>query len=111
MLEPQAWLEVLHTLIANPSPEVQFRGIVIIHNMITQSKKVAERIFDTDVLELLMGLTQLNDAARGKAIDMALKCLKTAEEMKLIKEKTEDGNEMMPDVFKQDTVEEDDVNE
>lgn len=111
MLAPQAWLEVLHTLIANPSPEVQFRGIVTIHNMISQSKKVAEKIFETDVMELLMGLTQLNDETRGKAIEVALKCLKTAEKMKLIKEKAEDGNELMPDVFQQDAPVQEDENE
>lgn len=99
MLEPTAWLEILHTLIANPSPEVQYRGTVIINNMIKQSKTVAEKIFETDILELLMGLTQLNDETRAKAIDMAGQCLKTAEQMKLIQEKKDDGNEMMPDVF------------
>lgn len=101
MLEPQAWLEVLHTLVANPSPEVQYRGTVIILNMIRQSKAVAEKLFETDILELLMGLTQLNDEKRGKAIQMALNCLKAAEEMKLIQEKKEDPTEMMPDVFEQ----------
>lgn len=103
MLEPQAWLEVLHTLIANPSPEVQYRGTVIINNMIKQSKKVAERIFETDVLELLMGLTQLNDEKRAKAMDMARNCLKAAEEMKLIQEKLDDDakEQMMPDPFEQ----------
>lgn len=108
MLEPQAWLEVLHTLIANPSPQVQFRGTVIINNMIKQSKIVAERIFETDVLELLMGLTMLNDETRGKAIDMARQCLKTAEEMKLIQEKKGDADEMMPDVFEKNAADEDD---
>ena len=111
MLDPQAWLEVLHTLIANPSPKVQFRGIVTIHNMISQSKKVAEKIFETDVMELLMGLTQLNDETRGKAIEVAFKCLKTAEKMKLIKEKAEDGNELMPDVFQRDAPVQEDENE
>ncbi|CRL02026.1 CLUMA_CG015103, isoform A [Clunio marinus] len=104
MLTPKAWLEVLHTLIANPSPEVQYRGTVIIHNMIKQSKNVAEKIFETDIMELLMGLTQLNDETRGKAIDMARQCLKTAEDMKLIQEKKGDENEMMPDVFDRDNV-------
>lgn len=101
MVTPSSWLEILHTLIANPSPDVQFRGIVIIHNMIRQSKEVAEKIFDTDVLQLLMGVTQLNDEKRSKAIEEAKLCLKTAEEMKLIKEKKEDANDMMPDVFQQ----------
>lgn len=109
IIEPSAWLEVLHTLIANPSPEVQFRGIVIIHNVIKQSKLVAEKLFETDILELLMGLTQLNDEKRAKAIDEAYKCLKTAETLKLIEEKKENGNELMADVFKQN--EESDENE
>jgi hypothetical protein len=101
MLGPSAWLEILHTLIANPSPDVQFRGMVIIHNMIRQSKTVAEKIFDSDILQLLMGVTQLNDEKRSKAIEEAKLCLKTAEEMKLIQEKKEDADEMMPDVFQQ----------
>ncbi|CAG9804437.1 unnamed protein product [Chironomus riparius] len=101
MITPSSWLEILHTLIANPSPDVQFRGIVIIHNMIRQSKTVAEKIFDTDVLQLLMGVTQLNDEKRSKAIEEAKLCLKTAEDMKLIQEKKDDANDMMPDVFQQ----------
>jgi len=109
MLEPQAWLEILHTLVANPSPEVQYRGTVIILNMIKQSKTCAEKIFETDILEMLMGLTHLNDEKRAKAIQMAQNCLKAAEEMKLIQEKKEDINELMPDVFEQ--ADENDVNE
>lgn len=101
IIEPTGWLDVLHTLIANPSPEVQFRGIVIIHNVIKQSKAVAEKLFETDILELLMGLTQLNDEKRAKAIEEALKCLKTAKNLKLIEEKKENENDLMPDVFQQ----------
>lgn len=99
MLDPQAWLDILHTLIANPSPAVQHRGIVTIQNMINQSRTVAEKIFDTDVLDLLNGLTQLNDPTRSKAIETARECLKQAAEMKLIQEKVADGTGMMPDIF------------
>lgn len=96
MLDPQSWLEILHTLIANPSPDVQYRGTVIIYNMIKQSKECAEKIFDTDVLQLLMGLSQFNDETRSKAIEMSRNILKEAADMKLIQEKKD---EMMPDVF------------
>jgi hypothetical protein len=99
MMEPSTWLDVLHTLIANPSSAVQHRGTVIIHNMIKQSKEIADKIFDSDILELMMGLTQLNDETRAKAIEEARECLKTAEKMKIIKTKQEDPTEMMPDVF------------
>lgn len=101
MLSSSSWLEVLHTLVANPFPAVQYRGTVIILNMIRQSKSVAEKLFETDILDLLNGLTQLNDEKRAKAIEMARNCLKAAEEMKLIQEKKEDPNEMMPNVFEQ----------
>lgn len=111
MFEPQAWLEILHTLIANPSPEVQYRGIVIIQNMINQSKTVAEKLFDTDVLQLLNGLTQLNDETRAKAIETARECLKTAEDMKLIQEKAADGKNMMPDIFEKQTAAADEEDE
>lgn len=111
MLGPQEWLEVLHTLVANPSPEVQYRGTVIIHNMIQSGKTVAEKLFETDILELLMGLTQLNDETRAKAMEMALKCLKAAEEMKLIQEKKDDGEDMMPDVFDRSAAADDDETE
>lgn len=101
VLEAKSWLEVMHTLIANPSPAVQHRGIVIIQNMINQSRTVAEKIFDTDVLDLMNGLTQLNDETRAKAIETARECLKTAAKMKLIQEKITDGTGMMPDIFEQ----------
>lgn len=106
MLDPVEWLEILHTLIANPSPEVQHRGTVIIHNMIKTSKKCADKIFETDVLELLMGLTQLNDEKRGKAIDKAKEILLVAEKMQLITKKLEDDMDLMPDVFSQAKIEE-----
>lgn len=106
ILDSSSWLDILHTLVANPSPEVQHRGVVIIHNMIKQSKDVAEKVFDTDILQLLMGLTQLNDEKRAKAIEEAREVLKTAEKMKLIQEKKDNANEMMPDVFQKNPIEE-----
>jgi hypothetical protein len=60
-MELQAWLRIMHTLIANPSPAVQHRGLVIIQNIMRQSDKCAEQLMETDILELLMGVTQLND--------------------------------------------------
>lgn len=99
MMEPSSWLDILHTLIANPSPAVQHRGMVIIHNMIKQNKEIADKIFESDILELLMGLTQLGDDSRIKAIEEAKECLKTAEKLKIIKTKQEEPTDMMPDVF------------
>lgn len=104
MLSPQSWLNILHTLIANPSPEVQHRGIVIIYNMISSCKDVAAKVFETDVMELLMGLSQLPDETRAKARTVAQECLKYAEKYKLIQKKEEDeldAQHQEPDVFKE----------
>lgn len=98
MLQPECWLDILHTLIANPSPQVQHRGTVILLNMINSSNEVAEKIFDTDIMQLLMGLTQLPDDARAKARDVAKLCLVAAEKKKLIvkKDEAEELLELVP---------------
>lgn len=105
VLSPQSWLNILHTLIANPSPDVQHRGVVIIYNMISSCKDVAEKIFETDVMELLMGLSQLPDDTRARARTVAQECLKYAEKYKLIEKKAEDDvpdpQHQEADVFKE----------
>jgi hypothetical protein len=99
MFGPQSWLDVFHTLVANPSPAVQHRGIVVILNIIKSKKELAERIFNTDILQMLVGVTQLNDEQRAKAIETAQECLKVAEEYRLIEERLDE--ETLPDVFHQ----------
>lgn len=99
MLEPQAWLDIFHVLIANPSPKVQHRGAVIILNIILNSVETAEKILETDIFELLHGLSQLPDDTRAKAREVAQECLKIAEQKHLIKRKL--GDPEIPDVFKE----------
>lgn len=108
MLEPESWLEILHTLIANPSPQVQHRGTVIILNMINSSNEVAEKLFDTDIMQLLMGLTQLPDDSRAKARDVAKLCLAAAEKKKLIAktDEIEKTDEALPNVVESPSIEE-----
>lgn len=107
ILQPEKWLEILHTLIANPSPQVQHRGVMIVLNMINSSKEIAEQIIDTDIMQLLMGLSQLPDETRAKARQIAEECLKAAEQYKLITKNTEDvNNTSLPDPFEQALAEE-----
>lgn len=84
MFEPEAWLEILHTLIANPSPSVQHRGIVIILNIIRSGPELTEKLLETDIFELLNGLVQLPGDERAKAREVASECLKEAEKQKLV---------------------------
>ncbi|KAM7364628.1 unc-45 myosin chaperone [Cochliomyia hominivorax] len=88
----KSWLEILHILIANPSPEVQHRGVVVILNLINAGEEFAKRLFETDIMELLSGLSQLPDDKRAKAREVAMECLKAAENYKIIT-KSEEADE------------------
>lgn len=92
IFEANAWLDILHTLIANPSAEVQHRGMVIILNMIKSGEQVAQRIFETDIMELIMGLSKLPDDSRSKARELAVHCLKAAEKYNIIEKNDDDEN-------------------
>lgn len=84
VFEPQSWLEILHTLIANPSPQVQHRGLVIILNVIRADQALGEKLLNTDIFDLLNGLSQLPDDSRDKARALASDCLKEAEKLRLV---------------------------
>lgn len=96
ILDISSWLNILHTLIANPSPAVQHRGIVVILNMINAGTEIAKKLFDTDIMELLSGLSQLADDTRAKAREVATQCLAAAERNRII-ERSDDAE--IPDVF------------
>lgn len=84
--EPNAWLDIFHTLIANPSPQVQHRGLVVVLNVIRASTELAEKLLNTDVIVLLNGLSQLPDESRAKARQIAAECLKESEKLNLIEQ-------------------------
>ncbi|KAL1401172.1 hypothetical protein pipiens_000145, partial [Culex pipiens pipiens] len=99
MFSPNSWMEIFQTLIANPCPEVQYRGMIIVLNVISANKTLAEKICDTELLRMIYGATQLNDEKRAKAIETAHKILKVAEENRLIEENKD--ADLAPDVFKE----------
>lgn len=84
VFEPSSWLEIFHTLIANPSPQVQHRGLVVVLNVIRSSTELAEKLLSTDVIDLLNGLSQLPDESRAKAREIAADCLKESEKLNLV---------------------------
>lgn len=84
VFEPASWLDIFHALIANPSPQVQHRGLVIILNVIRASDELAEKLLSTDMIDLLNGLAQLPDETRAKAREIAAECLKEAETRNLV---------------------------
>ncbi|KAL7728996.1 hypothetical protein ACLKA6_019831 [Drosophila palustris] len=96
ILDIASWLNILHTLIANPSPAVQHRGTVVILNMINAGPEITKKLFATDIMELLSGLSQLADNTRTKAREVATQCLAAAERDRIIERS---DNAEIPDVF------------
>nr|BAG30786.1 similar to CG2708-PA [Papilio xuthus] len=89
LLDCQAWLESLRVLLANPNKEIQYRGTYMLYNIISGDKDIAVRIFETDVMEILMALTKLEDPEVKKTVELAQKCLDAAESMGLIRKPDE----------------------
>lgn len=88
VFEPSSWLDIFHTLIANPSPDVQHRGLVIVLNVIKSEYANADKLLNTDCIDLLNGLAQLPDDSRSAAREIAQKCMKEAEKLQLVTKKS-----------------------
>ena len=92
ILEAKNWLESLHFLLANPNPGVQHRGVTIICNMIKSGKEVAEKLIETDVMEILMALTKSEKIEDQRIKEIAMAALDAAAKWELIQKKKEDGD-------------------
>ena len=79
------WFEILQGLAANDLPDIQHRGVYILANMMAADKEIAEQLVTSNILEVLMALSKLNDPQRKAAALIAEQALKKAEEWNLIK--------------------------
>lgn len=92
--QTKSWLEILCKLSASADKDLCYRGVAIIHNMIHATHSCAEKIIETNLLEILMALTRPEvDDVPQKVKDLADVALKKAEEWKLIKTNTEEPEE------------------
>lgn len=79
------WEESLKALLVHPNSAMQHRALVIVHSIINTDKELAEKMFATDIMEVLMALSIIESEGQNTIKEMALKCLKLAESLKLIK--------------------------
>lgn len=79
------WEESLKAILAHPNNAMQHRGLVIAHSLINTDKEIAEKVFATDIMEVLMALSIMKDESKKDVREMAEKCLELAESLKLIK--------------------------
>ncbi|CAD0204481.1 unnamed protein product [Chrysodeixis includens] len=99
LLDVQVWPETLRCLLANPNKEVQYRGTYIVYNIISEDKDIAAKIFETDIMEILMALTKLDDPEQERTKANAQKCLDAAEEMGVIRKPDETHQAPIVDPF------------
>ncbi|XP_032527931.2 protein unc-45 homolog B [Danaus plexippus] len=85
LLDVQSWLETLRCLLANPNNEIQYRGTYMLHNIIKDDVDTSSRIFETDIMEILMALTKLTEVEQQRTKELAEKCLAEAEVMGVIR--------------------------
>jgi hypothetical protein len=93
VFQPETWLEILHHLLVNPSKDLQHRGIVIVCNMMHSCKDVAEKLIATDIMEILIALSTIQEEGKEKIQQYAGEALKAAEEWKLIRKPGEEEEE------------------
>ncbi|KAE8752791.1 hypothetical protein FOCC_FOCC000529 [Frankliniella occidentalis] len=95
VFEVESWIESIQSLLGNPDTGLQYRGVYIVNNLMQSCKEVAEKLISTDIMEILMALSLLEDGDE-KVKKYALEALKSAEQWKLIKkpgENTDEENE------------------
>ncbi|XP_053980560.1 protein unc-45 homolog B [Hylaeus volcanicus] len=90
IFDAKDWLDALRFLLANPNPDLQHRGVVIVSNMIKSTKEIAAKLIETDVMEILMALTKSDTVENKKVKEIASDALKVASEWKLIKSANEE---------------------
>ncbi|KAK9874417.1 hypothetical protein WA026_002764 [Henosepilachna vigintioctopunctata] len=93
IFESKNWLDCLQMMLANPITSIQYRGLCIVSNMVNSSKENAEKLFETNVMEILMALSKLPEETHPKVAKTAEEVLKTAEGMGVIKRPGEENNE------------------
>ncbi|XP_045454387.1 protein unc-45 homolog B [Melitaea cinxia] len=85
LLDLQSWVESLRCLLANPISEIQYRGVYMLYNIIKDDKDTAAKVFETDVMEILMAITKLTGEEHKISKEYAAKCLAAAEELGVIR--------------------------
>nr|XP_056721745.1 protein unc-45 homolog A [Euleptes europaea] len=89
---PQAtahWLEILQALLLSTSTELQHRGVVVVRNMVAAEKELAEKLMESEMLEILAVLAGLED--KPQVAQPAKECLAQAVTYGLIQPRAAGG--------------------
>ncbi|CAH1980070.1 unnamed protein product [Acanthoscelides obtectus] len=86
VFDSKNWLDSMHCLLANPSLDMQYRGVCVVYNIISASKELTEKLMETDVMEILLAISKLTPYdGRDKIVKVAQEALEEAEKWGVIK--------------------------
>ena len=67
VFDAKQWNECMLNLLANEDMEICLRGCVIIYNMVNADKQTAEKVFETQIMEVLQALIMKANLDAGNA--------------------------------------------
>lgn len=85
MYDLKSWLDAMRNLLANVNRDIQYRGVNIARNMMSSNREVAEKLIETDILEILMALTKIEDVSKADIKTVAEDTLEAAEKWGIIR--------------------------
>ena len=58
VMEVKSSFEILKELLGHPNPDLQYRGVYVLTNLVMASSTIAQKIVESDFLEIFMALAQ-----------------------------------------------------
>nr|CAI5817257.1 unnamed protein product [Callosobruchus analis] len=93
VFDSKNWLDCMHCLLANPSLDMQYRGVCVVYNIISASKELTQKLMETDVMEILLAISKLTPYdGRDKIVKVAGEALNEAEKWGVIKKPGEEDD-------------------
>ena len=78
------WCDILQGVSASHLPDIQHRGVYVLRNLMAADREIAQRLVESNVLEVLMAVSKLEEPGRQLAQECAKQALDSAVEWGLI---------------------------
>lgn len=83
------WLEIVQALLLSEIPDLRHRGVVIVQNMIQAERSLAEKLIESEALEILSVLAKGGEGMPDAVSKIAQNCLDKAMEYGIIRNREE----------------------
>ncbi|XP_030754839.1 protein unc-45 homolog B [Sitophilus oryzae] len=87
IFESKNWLEAMQCLLANQISSLQYRGVCIISNIVNSGKELAEKLMETNILEIIFALKCVpdEDGSKKKIVQVVEEILQVCEKYGIVK--------------------------